>query len=69
MIENTKLFREYLNTYGRQVEVIITDLKTNIEYTNDQVVSITKTYNTDLCKSTMQQLDFEIEGNILLKMK
>ena len=60
MIENTKLFREYLNTYGRQVEVIITDLKTNIEYTNDQVVSITKTYNTDLCKSTMQQLDFEI---------
>lgn len=67
MIENTKLFREYLNTYGRQVEVIITDLKTNIEYTNDQVVSITKTYNTDLCKSTMQQLDFEIEGNISIE--
>lgn len=65
MLEHNDLFREYLNTYGRQLNVSIDDGSEKI-YSNNDIVSVTKTFKTDLCKSTMQQLDFEIEGDVSL---
>ena len=65
MLEHNDLFREYLNTYGRQLDVSINDGSEKV-YSNNDIVSVTKTFKTDLCKSTMQQLDFEIEGDVSL---
>ena len=61
MLEHNELFREYLNTYGRQLNVVVED-HAGKTYSNNEVVSVTKTFKTDLCKSTMQQLNIEIEG-------
>ncbi|RHP24234.1 hypothetical protein DWZ66_08095 [Coprobacillus sp. AF34-1BH] len=65
MLEHNELFREYLNTYGRQLNVVVED-HAGKTYSNNEVVSVTKTFKTDLCKSTMQQLNIEIEGDVLL---
>lgn len=53
MLEHNDLFREYLNTYGRQLNVSIDDGSEKV-YSNNDIVSVTKTFKTDLCKSTMQ---------------
>lgn len=65
MLEHNELFREYLNTYGRQLNVVVED-HAGKTYSNNEVVSVTKTFKTDLCKSTMQQLNIEIEGDVSL---
>ena len=65
MLEHNELFREYLNTYGRQLNVIVED-HAGKTYSNNEVVSVSKTFKTDLCKSTMQQLNIEIEGDVSL---
>ena len=65
MLEHNELFRKYLNTYGRQLNVVVED-HAGKTYSNNEVVSVTKTFKTDLCKSTMQQLNIEIEGDVSL---
>lgn len=66
MLKHNEEFREYLNTYGRQLNIEIEDLL-KTRFSNNEVVSVTKTFKTDLCKSTMQQISIEIEGDISLK--
>lgn len=55
-------FMDNLKTYGRMITTIISDDKST--YKDSDVISVNKSFNTDICKSTMQTVNIELKGNI-----
>lgn len=62
MYDVSSQFIDNLKTYGRMITTIITDDENT--YKDSDIVSVSKQFNTDICKSTMQTLTIELKGNI-----
>lgn len=58
-------FMDNLKTYGRMITTIITDDKST--YKDSDVISVNKSFNTDICKSAMQTVNIELKGNIKIE--